>query len=85
MGTTFSSNHLARPVLVRNTARAGRGLVAPRSNPSVVRVLRVTGQRLLGLALLCCGVLLVFTFVLLPVGLPLVLLGIALIAAPAGS
>ena len=44
--------------------------------------LAVGGRRLLGGVLLLLGILLMSTLLLLPVGLPLALLAVALIAAP---
>jgi hypothetical protein len=46
-----------------------------------MQTLGVAGRSLLGAVLLLLGILIVSTFVLLPVGLPVVLLAVALIAA----
>jgi hypothetical protein len=54
----------------------------PPSSPSLAQILAHLGQRFLGATLLLLGSVLVFTLVLMPVGLPLVLLGVALIAEP---
>jgi hypothetical protein len=54
---------------------------APAPSPSGMRTLLVAGRRLLGVALLLLGILMTFTLVLLPVGVPLALLAVALIAA----
>jgi hypothetical protein len=40
------------------------------------------GQRLLGVVLLLLGILMMSTLLLLPVGLPLALFAVALVAAP---
>jgi hypothetical protein len=45
-------------------------------------MLLVAGRRLLGVVLLLLGIMMNFTFVLLPVGVPLALFAVALIAAP---
>ncbi len=50
----------------------------------LARELGHLGQRLLGVMLLLLGSALVLTLWLMPVGLPLALLGVALIAAPRG-
>jgi hypothetical protein len=44
--------------------------------------LAFVGRTLLGAVLLFLGILMIATLFLLPVGLPLALLGVALIAAP---
>ena len=43
-------------------------------------MLLVAGRRLLGVVLLLLGILMTFTLVLLPVGVPLALFAVALIA-----
>jgi hypothetical protein len=54
-----------------------------RSGPSIIRVVAINGRCLLGAALLPLGILMMITLWLLPVGLPVALLGAALIATPA--
>jgi hypothetical protein len=56
--------------------------VTPAPGPSGLRMLLVAGRRLLGVVLLLLGIMMNFTFVLLPVGVPLALFAVALIAAP---
>ena len=86
MVPAFSSNcSSVMRVPVRSAARTDRGLHVVRSNPSVARVFGLASQRLCGMVLVFVGILLVSTFLLLPVGLGLALLGVALIAAPAGT
>ena len=62
--------------------RAEEVLGARAPSPSGPRTLLVAGRRLLGVVLLLLGILMTFTLVLLPVGVPLALLAVALIAAP---
>jgi hypothetical protein len=50
--------------------------------PPVVRTLAFEGRRLLGTVLLLLSVLMMSTLLLLPIGLPVALLALALIAAP---
>jgi hypothetical protein len=81
MATIQSSNRLAlRALLLRAGADQAPGTQGP--TLSVLQTLACTGRRLLGAALLLLGILLMSTLVLLPVGLPLALLAVALIAAP---
>ena len=70
-----------RPIPVEYGA-ADRGPGTPRPGPSVLQALAVGGRRLLGAVLLLLGILMMSTLVLLPVGLPLALFAVALIAAP---
>ena len=58
----------------------GRG--RSRAEPSGLRALSVAGQRLLAVAFLLLSILMMSTLVLLPVGVPLALLAVALIAVP---
>ena len=81
MATVQSSNGVALRAQFRDTA-AYRGPGAPGPSPSVLRALASGGRRLLGAVLLFLGILMMSTLVLLPVGLPLALLAVALIAAP---
>jgi hypothetical protein len=68
MATVQPPNRLALPAQLRHPA-ADRG-------PGAL------GRRLLGAVLLLLGILMTSTLLLLPVGLPLALLAVALIAAP---
>jgi hypothetical protein len=53
-------------------------------SPPILQELACMGRCLLGAALLLVGILAMSTLWLLPVGLPLALVGAALISAPAG-
>jgi hypothetical protein len=55
---------------------------APAPSHSWLRTLTVAGRRLLGVVLLLLSILMNSTLVLLPVGMPLAFLAVALIAAP---
>jgi hypothetical protein len=55
------------------------------ASPSLAQALGQMGQLLVGMLLLLLGTGLLLTLWLLPVGLPLALLGTALIAAPSTS
>ena len=81
MATLHSSNRLDPGARLRN-AGAEEVSGAPAPSPSGLRTLSVAGRRLLGVVLLLLGILMNFTLVLLPVGGPLALLAVALIAAP---
>jgi hypothetical protein len=81
MATVQASNPLALRARLRN-AVADRGPSAPGPSPSLLQTLAFAGRRLLGAVLLLSGILMMSTFVLLPVGLPVALLAVALIAAP---
>jgi hypothetical protein len=61
---------------------AGRGPSAPGPSLSLLQTLAPAGRRLLGAVLLLLGIAMTSTLLLLPVGLPLALLAVALIAAP---
>ena len=54
----------------------------PRPGPTLVQAFVFAGRKLLGAALMVLALLLISTLLLLPVGLPLALLAVALIAAP---
>jgi hypothetical protein len=82
MATVLSSNHLARRSRLRNIA-ADQSQGSPGS--FVLQTLAFEGRKLLGAILLLLGVLMMSTLLLLPVGLPLSLLAVALIAAPSNS
>lgn len=83
MATVESSNRLALRGKVRSAAE-DRGAGAPGPSPSILRDLALLLRRLLGAVLLLLGVLMMSTLLLLPVGLPLALLAVALIVAPGG-
>ncbi len=82
MATVQSSNHRLARTLLRQAAVVERGPDLPPARLSLAQILGHLGQRLLGVTLLVLGVALVLTLVLMPVGLPLALLGVALLAAP---
>jgi hypothetical protein len=65
-------------------AVAGRGPSAPAPSLSLLQTLAPACRRLLGAVLLLLGIAMMSTLLLLPVGLPLALLAVALIAAPDG-
>ena len=81
MATVQSSIPLALRARLRNPA-ADRSRLAPGPGPSVLRTLALGGRRLLGAVLLLLGILMMSTLLLRPVGLPLALLAVALVAAP---
>jgi hypothetical protein len=81
MATILSSNHLARRPRLRNTA-ADQSPGDSGIELFVLQTLAFEGRKLLGAILLLLGVLMMSTLLLLPVGLPLSLLAVALIAAP---
>ena len=81
MATVHLSNRLDLGARLRN-ARTEEVSDAPAPSPPGPRTLLVVGRRLLGVVLLLLGILMTFTLVLLPVGVPLALLAVALIAAP---
>ena len=81
IATVQSLKRLAlRAQLQRAAAVRRPGILGP--SPSVLPTLAFAGRRLLGAVLLILGVLMMSTLLLLPVGLPLALLAVALIAAP---
>jgi hypothetical protein len=84
MAIIQSSNHLLARSLLRRAAVVERAPDAPSAGPSLAQGLGHLGRALLGVLLLLLGSALVLTLWLLPVGLPLALLGTALIAAPRG-
>jgi hypothetical protein len=81
MATILTSNRLALRPQLRNAAE-DRSPEALGPSPFVLRTLAFGGRRLLGAVLLVSGILMMSTLVLLPVGLPLALFAVALIAAP---
>lgn len=82
MATVQSSNHSLARVLVQHATVVERVPDIPSAGPSLMQDLGYLSRVLLGALLLPLGVALVFTLWLMPVGLPLALLGVALIAAP---
>ena len=81
MATVQLSNRLDPWARLRNTG-AEEASVAPAPSPSGLQMLLVAGRRLLGVVLLLLGIMMDLTLVLLPVGVPLALFAVALIAAP---
>jgi len=82
MATIQTSKQLLARLLVRDRAVVGPVPDVPAERPSLAQALGHLGQVLLGVLLLLLGCALLLTLWLLPVGLPLALLGMALIAAP---
>jgi hypothetical protein len=81
MTTVQALNRLAVRARLGNAA-ADRAPEPPGPSPSVRRALAFEGRRLLGAVLLLSGILMMSTLLLLPVGLPVALFAVALIAAP---
>ena len=81
MATVQSWKRLALRAQLQRAA-AVRRPDTPGPSPSVLPTLAFAGRRLLGAVLLILGILMMATLMLLPVGLPLALLAVALIAAP---
>jgi hypothetical protein len=81
MATVHLSNRLDPGARLQNTG-AEEVSDVPAASPSALRTLSVAGRRLLGGVLLLLGILMMSTLLLLPVGAPLSLLAVALIAAP---
>ncbi len=77
-----SLSHPLPGMPVRNTIVAKPEQQLPALSPSLKRTLAHFARVLLGLMFLVLGSALVFTLWLMPIGLPLALLGVALIAAP---
>jgi hypothetical protein len=75
-------NQLLPHRLVRRTPETHPMPIVPSLSPSSAQILGHLVQVLLGLSLLVFGIGLVLTLVLMPIGLPLFLVGLALIAAP---
>jgi hypothetical protein len=82
MANIHTSNRLA-PGWQPRRAVEGRNPITSGPSPALLQTLAVAGRRLLGAVLLPLGILLMSTLVLLPVGLPLALFAVALLAAPA--
>jgi hypothetical protein len=80
MATVLSPNRRVVRELRRVAADRGPGARGP--SPSVLRTLAFACRRMLGMVLLLLGILMMSTFLLILVGLPLVLFAVALIAAP---
>jgi hypothetical protein len=81
MATVHLSNRLDPCARLRNTG-AQEASVAPAPSPSSLRTLSVAGRKLLGVVLLLLSILMNSTLVLLPLGVPLALFSMALIASP---
>jgi hypothetical protein len=80
MATIQSSIRLIPRVWPRNGA-ADRAR-AQRPSYSLPQALAFAGRRLLGAVLLVVSIIMIFTLLLLPIGLPAALVAVALIAAP---
>jgi hypothetical protein len=84
MATVQLSNRAALRLRLRNTpADRSPGDLGP--SPSLLQTLACASRRMVGVVLLLLAILVMSTLLLLPVGLPLALLAVALIAAPSGS
>ena len=81
MATVQLVNRLALRAQL-GAAATDPGPGTPGASPSALQTLSFEGRRLLGAVLLLLGTLMMSTLLLLPVGLPLALLAVALIAAP---
>ncbi|GEM_PF-4523283 len=81
MATVPLSKRFAKPLLERSLAAVQYPEVSPSSH-SIPHAFSHFGHVLLGIVLFLLGSALVITLWLMPVGLPLALLGLALIAAP---
>ena len=82
MATIQLSKQMLARLLVRDPAIVARARDVPSASTSLAQALGHLSQVLLGVLLLLLGGALLLTLWLLPVGLPLALLGMALIAAP---
>ncbi len=81
MATVHALHRLVlRPQLPSTVA--GRGPSVPGPSLSLLQTLAPAGRWLLGAVLLLLGIAMMSTLLLLPIGLPLALLAVALIAAP---
>ena len=81
MATICSTSRRDPGAALRN-GRAEEVLSAWAPSPSGLRTPSAAVRRLLGLALLFLGILMILTLMLLPVGAPLSLFAVAMIAAP---
>lgn len=81
MATVQSANYSPARILVRNAPPAEPSHDVLLASPSLAQILGHVGQILLGLMLLLLGSAMVLTLWLMPIGLPLALLGVALIVA----
>jgi hypothetical protein len=82
MPTIRASQRARTRILVRNATVVERKGRLQSAGPSPAQILGHFAQELLGLALLLLGIGLILTLVLMPIGLPLALVGVALLAAP---
>ena len=80
MATVQSQNRMVPWARIGNVATPRQ--VPEDPNSSLLQTMAFASRRLLGGVLLLLGMAMTSTLVLLPVGLPLALLAIALIAAP---
>ena len=81
MATVQSSIRLTLRAMPQNSV-ADQAARALRPSQSLPQTLAFACRRLLGAALLLSGIMMMSTLLLLPVGLPVALLAVALIAAP---
>jgi hypothetical protein len=72
---------LAR-IRVRNATVADRKADLASASPSLAKVFGHLVQESVGISLVLAGIGLILTLVLMPIGLPLALVGVALLAAP---
>jgi hypothetical protein len=72
-------------ILIRTASAVNRASCLRSASPSPAKILGHFVQEVLGVTLLLLGIGLIFTLVLMPIGLPLALLGVSLIAAPSDS
>jgi hypothetical protein len=84
MATVWATNRFAADTAVLKRS-ADRSSSSPAQNLSALGALAIEGRCLLGAALLLLGILMMVTLWLLPIGIPAALIGVALIAAPAGK
>jgi hypothetical protein len=80
MATVHLENRLVPCARIVNAVMHPPSVEGPDS--SLLQTLAVVGRKLLGAVLLLLGILMISTLLLLPIGLPMVLLAVALIAAP---
>jgi hypothetical protein len=80
--TSQAAQRLRARILARNATEIKRTASLRSASPTLAPIIGHLAQELLGFTLLLVGIGLIFTLVLMPIGLPIALLGIALIAAP---
>jgi hypothetical protein len=82
MAIRQSSYRVLPRILAPRAPLVHQSAIVPSANPSPARILRHSAQVSLGLTFLILGIAFDLTLVLMPIGLPLALVGIALIVAP---